>query len=112
MLDYQASFISFISFVFLSTNMLIKLMVVICSFLLFFLFCRAYYWVIWVKLHTLWKTMPMLVKHFFLLFQVSVFNNILYSGLSLQFTGSSSNNILCPQVVHSGQPSSLQTLLH
>lgn len=44
----------------------------VCSLHLYFLFYRAYCWVIWVKLHTLCKTMQMLVMPFILPFQVSI----------------------------------------
>lgn len=45
--------------------------VVVCSLLLYFLFYLAFCWVIWAKLHTLWKTMLLLSKLSFIQFQVS-----------------------------------------
>jgi len=46
---------------------------VVCSLHLYFLFCLAFFWVIWVKLRILWKTQVLLLsKLSFLLFLVSL----------------------------------------
>ena len=103
---------SFTSFV-ISTYILMKLRWFVCRLHFYFLFCRAYYWVIWVKLHTLWNTMLMLVKPFFLLFQVGVSMFACFTMARLHTSHQlRCNAILYLQVVHSGQLFSSPTLLH
>jgi len=85
----------------------------VCRLHFYFLFCRAYCWVIWVKLHTLWNTMPMLAKPFFLLFQVGVSMFACFTMAHLHTSHQlRCNAILYLQVVHSGQLFSSPTLLH
>lgn len=65
-------FFSLLLFPIKLATFLIYLIMVVRSLRLYFLFCLAFFWVIWVKLRILWKTQLLLIKLSFLLFLVSL----------------------------------------
>lgn len=69
-------------------NCVLIWIIVACSLLLCFLFYLALCWVIWAKLHTLWKTMLHLNKLSFIQFQVSpiLLDDVEFVIASITFT--------------------------